>query len=176
MSGVSELNKQGLDRIEKVLNGKENYYRGFVNFMNDSSVQTRYYYLCHVCAFMEYVNKEPSTLTFDDFNNYMMKISYKEDGSMMTSSYRINIYSALKKFNEYLCVSGKLNKNTQFFMRDIKRPKQKESKETIEKREKSFLTEREIQKCVDQIDSYMDSDQSGWIFRDKAIIYTLLTT
>ena len=24
MSGVSELNKQGLDRIEKVLNGKEN--------------------------------------------------------------------------------------------------------------------------------------------------------
>lgn len=176
MSGVSELNKQGLDRIEKVLNGKENYYRGFINFMNDSSVQTRYYYLCHVCAFMEYVNKEPSTLTFDDFNNYMMKISYKEDGSMMTSSYRINIYSALKKFNEYLCVSGKLNKNTQFFMRDIKRPKQKESKETIEKREKSFLTEREIQKCVDQIDSYMDSDQSGWIFRDKAIIYTLLTT
>ena len=176
MSGVSELNKQGLDRIEKVLNGKENYYRGFVNFMNDSSVQTRYYYLCHVCAFMECVNKEPSTLTFDDFNNYMMKISYKEDGSMMTSSYRINIYSALKKFNEYLCVSGKLNKNTQFFMRDIKRPKQKESKETIEKREKSFLTEREIQKCVDQIDSYMDSDQSGWIFRDKAIIYTLLTT
>ena len=93
MSGVSELNKQGLDRIEKVLNGKENYYRGFVNFMNDSSVQTRYYYLCHVCAFMECVNKEPSTLTFDDFNNYMMKISYKEDGSMMTSSYRINIYS-----------------------------------------------------------------------------------
>lgn len=176
MSGVSELNKQTLDRIENVLNGKENYYRGFVNFMNDSSVQTRYYYLCHVCAFMEYVNKEPNTLTFDDFNNYMMKISYKEDGSMMTSSYRINIYSALKKFNEYLCVSGKLNKNTQFFMRDIKRPKPKESKETIEKREKAFLTEREIQKCVDQIDSYMDSDQSGWIFRDKAIIYTLLTT
>lgn len=176
MSGVSELNKQILDRIENVLNGKENYYRGFVNFMNDSSVQTRYYYLCHVCAFMEYVNKEPNTLTFDDFNNYMMKISYKEDGSMMTSSYRINIYSALKKFNEYLCVSGKLNKNTQFFMRDIKRPKPKESKETIEKREKAFLTEREIQKCVDQIDSYMDSDQSGWIFRDKAIIYTLLTT
>ena len=176
MSGVSELNKQTLDRIENVLNGKENYYRSFVNFMNDSSVQTRYYYLCHVCAFMEYVNKEPNTLTFDDFNNYMMKISYKEDGSMMTSSYRINIYSALKKFNEYLCVSGKLNKNTQFFMRDIKRPKPKESKETIEKREKAFLTEREIQKCVDQIDSYMDSDQSGWIFRDKAIIYTLLTT
>ena len=78
MSGVSELNKQGLDRIEKVLNGKENYYRGFVNFMNDSSVQTRYYYLCHVCAFMECVNKEPSTLTFDDFNKELEKVSLLE--------------------------------------------------------------------------------------------------
>ena len=53
MSGVSELNKQGLDRIEKVLNGKENYYRGFVNFMNDSSIRTKYNYLNHIASYQD---------------------------------------------------------------------------------------------------------------------------
>ena len=44
MSGIKEIAKQNIDRIENVLNGKPDYFRGFVNFMNDSSVQTRYYY------------------------------------------------------------------------------------------------------------------------------------
>ena len=87
MSGIKEIAKQNIDRIENVLNGKPDYFRGFVNFMNDSSIQTKYYYLNHICAFMEYVNKNPEDLSFDDFNNYMMKISYKEDGTEMTSSY-----------------------------------------------------------------------------------------
>ena len=81
MSGIKEIAKQNIDRIENVLNGKPDYFRGFVNFMNDSSIQTKYYYLNHICAFMEYVNKNPEDLSFDDFNNYMMKISYKEDGT-----------------------------------------------------------------------------------------------
>ena len=135
MSGIKEIAKQNIDRIENVLNGKPDYFRGFVNFMNDSSVQTRYYYLCHICAFMEYVNKNPEDLSFDDFNNYMMKISYKEDGTEMTSSYRINIYSSLKKFNEYLYVSKRINQN---YMLYIKRPKPKQSQETLRKREKSL--------------------------------------
>lgn len=178
MSGISEITKQNLNKIENVLNNKPMYFRGFVNYMNDSSIQTKYNYLNHVCAFMAFANKEPEDLVFDDFNNYMMKISYKEDGTQMTSSYRINIYSSLKKFNEYLCSSGRLDKTTQFYMRDIKRPKPKESQETVLKREKGFLTEKEINKYLKEIDwvEYVQGENDPWIARDKAIIYLLLTT
>lgn len=178
MSGISEIIKQSLDRIENVLKDKPEYFRGFVNFMNDSSVQTKYNYLNHVCAFMNFTNKEPKELVFDDFNNYMMKISYKEDGSQMTSSYRINIYSSLKKFNEYLCSSGRLDRTTQFYMRDIKRPKPKESQETVLKRENGFLTEKEINKYLEEVEwaEYIQGENNPWVVRDKAIIYTLLTT
>lgn len=178
MSGISEITKQNLNKIENVLNNKPIYFRGFVNYMNDSSIQTKYNYLNHVCAFMDFANKEPEDLVFDDFNNYMMKISYKEDGTQMTSSYRINIYSSLKKFNEYLCSSGRLNKTTQFYMRDIKRPKPKESQETVLKREKGFLTEKEINKYLKEIEweEYVQGEDDPWIARDKAIIYLLLTT
>lgn len=176
MSGISELNKKNLNRIENILHGKPDYFRGFVNFMNDSSIQTKYYYLCHVCAFMEYANKKPNDLTFDDFNNYMMKISYKEDGTEMTSSYRINVYSSLKKFNEYLFASKKLKQN---YMLDIKRPKPKESQKTITKRENGYLSESEIKKYLDELDwkaHLKKIEDRQWVTRDKAIIYTLLTT
>lgn len=178
MSGIAEITKQSLDRIENVLKDKPEYFRGFVNFMQDSSIQTKYNYLNHVCAFMDFIKKQPESLTFDDFNNYMMKISYKEDGSEMTSSYRINIYSSLKKFNEYLCSSGRLNKTSQFYMRDIKRPKPKESQQTIRKREQGFLTEQEIKKYLNELEERLEVQTSGstWLIRDKAIIYILLTT
>ena len=173
MSGIKEIAKQNIDRIENVLNGKPDYFRGFVNFMNDSSIQTKYYYLNHICAFMEYVNKNPEDLSFDDFNNYMMKISYKEDGTEMTSSYRINIYSSLKKFNEYLYVSKRINQN---YMLYIKRPKPKESQETIIKREKGYLTEKELAKYLEVIEDKIEINNDIWSRRDRAIIYTLLTT
>lgn len=175
MSGISEITKKNLDRIENILREKPEYFRGFVNFMNDSSIQTKYYYLCHINAFMELVKKEPENLTFDDFNNYMMKISYKEDGTEMTSSYRINIYSALKKFNEYLYVSKRLEQN---YMLYIKRPKPKESQKTITKRENGYLNENELKKYLREIDFQMElcDSKQQWISRDRAIIYTLLTT
>lgn len=176
MSGISEITKQNLNRIEKVLYGKPDYLRGFVNFLNDASIQTKYVYLNHICAFMEYVNKEPNELTFDDFNNYMMKINYKEDGSEMTSSYRINVYSSLKKFNEYLWASKRLEQN---YMLYIKRPKPKESQKTITKREKGFLTERELKKYLYEIEwrtAFKEPEDRTWLIRDKAIIYVLLTT
>lgn len=175
MSGVSEITKKNLNRMENILNNKPDYFRGFVNFMNDSSVQTKYYYLCHIVAFMEYVNKEPENLIFDDFNNYMMKISYREDGTEMTSSYRINVYSALKKFNEYLYVSKKLG---QHYMLYIKRPKPKESQKTITKREQGFLTKKELDNYLYELEWRIELkyEPLGWLIRDQAIIYILLTT
>lgn len=175
MSGISELTKKNLDKIENILNQRPNYFRGFVNFMNDSAILTKYHYLNHVCGFMDFINKEPENIIFDDFNNYMMKISYKEDGTEMTSSYRINVYSALKKFSEYLYVSGKISQN---YMLYIKRPKPKESQKTISKRESGYLTEKELKNYLMEIELSIDvsSNPSIWLWRDKAIIYTLLTT
>ena len=111
MSGRQEETKKFLNLINSILNNSPEYMRGFSNFMSDSSIKTKYYYINHVNAFMKYVNKEPEDLLFDDFSNYMNEIAYKEDGSRTSASYQINIYSSLKKFCEYLYVTKKLTEN-----------------------------------------------------------------
>ena len=177
MSGMQEMTKKYLDMINTVLSDNPEYFRGFVNFMNDSSIRTKYNYLNHVVAFMKYINKEPENIEFDDFNNYMNEISYKEDGSRTSSSYQINIYSSLKKFSEYLYVSKKLSEN---YMLYIKRPKTKESQETITKREKGYLTEKELKRYIRSVEIGAIAphrvQSSEWDIRDKAIILTFLYT
>lgn len=173
MSGVSEITKKYIGKIEKTLDGKEQFYRNFVDFMIDSSIKTKYHYLFHVCNFMKSVDKKPEDLEFDDFNNYMAKTMYKEDGTERTSSYRITIYSALKKFNEYLFTSGKLDQN---YMLYIKRPKPKESQLTIEKREEGFLTEKEIKEFIECIKSDIYINDDFWSRRNLAIAMLFITT
>lgn len=176
MSGMQEMTREFLNKINNVLEHEPEYMRSFVNYMTDSSIRTKYNYLNHVCAFMKFVNKEPEDLTFDDFNNYMTEISYKEDGKQTSSSYRINIYSSLKRFSDYLYASKRIPEN---YMLYIKRPKAKESQETIKKREKGYLTEEEITVYLNALDdksSYNHKQTEPWIARDKAIILTFLTT
>lgn len=177
MSGMQEITKQHIDMINTILENKPEYFRGFVNFMNDSSIRTKYNYLNHIVAFMNYIGKNPEDLEFDDFNNYMSIITYKEDGSKTSSSYQINIYSSLKKFSEYLYVSKKLSEN---YMLYIKRPKAKESQETITKREKGYLTERELKRYIRSVEIGATAPHRvqsvEWDIRDKAIILTFLCT
>ena len=177
MSGMQEMTKKYLNMINTILNENDEYFRGFVNFMNDSSIRTKYNYLNHIVAFMDYIGKKPEELVFDDFNDYLNKISYKEDGSKTSSSYQINIYSSLKKFCEYLYVSKRLSEN---YMLYIKRPKAKESQETILKREKGYLTEKELKKYIRSVEIGAVAphrvQSSEWDIRDKAIILTFLYT
>lgn len=177
MSGMQEITKQHIHMMNSILKDKPEYFRSFVNFMNDSSIRTKYNYLNHIVAFMEYTQKNPEELTFDDFNNYMNIVAYKEDGSKTSSSYQINIYSSLKKFCEYLYVSNKLSSN---YMLYIKRPKAKESQETIVKREKGYLTERELKRYIRNVEigafSTHRVQSMEWDIRDKAIILTFLCT
>lgn len=177
MSGMQEITKQYLDMINVTLDDRPEYFRGFVNFMNDSSIRTKYNYLNHVAAFMDYIEKKPDELTFDDFNNYMGIITYKNDGTKTSSSYQINIYSSLKKFCEYLYVSKRLQDN---YMLYIKRPKAKESQETITKREKGYLTEKELKRYVRSVEIGACAPHRvqsiEWDIRDKAIILTFLCT
>lgn len=177
MSGMQEITKQHINMINAILDNKPDYFRGFVNFMNDTSIRTKYNYLNHVSAFMDYTQKEPENLNFDDFNNYMSIIAYKEDGSKTSSSYQINIYSSLKKFCEYLYVSKRLLEN---YMLYIKRPKAKESQETITKREKGYLNEKELKRYIRSVEigaiapHRVQSEE--WDIRDRAIILTFLYT
>ena len=177
MSGRQEITKKFLDLINTILDNSPEYMTGFSNFMSDSSIKTKYYYINHVNAFMKYTNKNPEDLLFDDFANYMAAITYKEDGSKTSSSYQINIYSSLKKFCEYLYVSKRLSEN---YMLYIKRPKAKESQETIVKREKGYLTERELKRYIRNVEIGATAPHRvqsvEWDIRDKAIILTFLCT
>ena len=177
MSGRQEITKKFLDLINVILDNSPEYMTGFSNFMSDSSIKTKYYYINHVNAFMKYTNKNPEVLLFDDFSNYMAKITYKEDGSKTSSSYQINIYSSLKKFCEYLYVTKRLSEN---YMLYIKRPKAKDSQETIVKRENGYLTERELKRYIRNVEIGATAPHRvqsvEWDIRDKAIILTFLCT
>ena len=177
MSGRQEITKKFLDLINAILDNSPEYMTGFSNFMSDSSIKTKYYYINHVNAFMKYTNKNPEALLFDDFSNYMAEITYKEDGSKTSSSYQINIYSSLKKFCEYLYVTKRLSEN---YMLYIKRPKAKDSQETIIKREKGYSTERELKRYIRNVEIGATAPHRvqsvEWDIRDKAIILTFLCT
>jgi len=176
MSGVNEINKKYIDKINSILDKQPDYFRSYINFMNDVSVRTKYNYLNNVISFVNNINKPIENITFDDFNNYIAQNKYKEDGSEKSASFQITVYSALKKFSEYLYVSRKIKEN---YMLYIKRPKFKESQETITKRENGYLTEKEIKKFIKNIDkmTYISKNiAEEWICRDKAIIYLFLNT
>ena len=57
MSGRQEETRKFLNLINGILNSSPEYMRGFSNFMSDSAIKTKYYYLNHVNAFMKYINK-----------------------------------------------------------------------------------------------------------------------
>ena len=177
MSGIQEVTKEYLNRIENILQNKPDYMRSFTNYLTDNSIRTRYNYLNYMCTFIDFVKKQPEELVFDDFNNYMNHVSYKANGQLKSSSYRIAVYSALKRFCEYLYVSKRISVN---YMLDIKKPKSIESQVTIKKREKGYLTEEEIKEYIDNIDTYRETHRirhsKEWDIRDKAIIVMFLTT
>lgn len=99
----------------------------------------------------------------------MDRAKTKEDGSPTTQGYQIVIYSALKRFSEYLYISRKAKED---YMKSIKRPKFSESQKTVEKREKGYLTEDEIRTVLHQFDN-----RSTWQeYRNYAIIMLMLNT
>lgn len=150
------------------------YLKGYVNFMTDASIRTKYSYLKIIIRFME--GKEIDKLSFDDFNNYIEEIKYDENGKSITSSYQILTYSAMKKFCKYLYKSKRISDN---YMLEITKPKRIESQKTIEKRSKGFLTETEIKELLNNVENYSPHQNKipDWcLLRDKAMIYTFLNT
>ena len=176
-SGLQEFNMKYINKINKVLEGQPDYIKGFVRYMNNVSLTTKYAYMYDVINFIKKVNKPTEELTFDDFSNYIAGLEYKENGEPITSSYRIAVYSALKKFNKYLYTTKRIQEN---YMLGIERPKPIESQTTIEKREKGFLTKNEVAKYIKTVENHdvksKRRQNSYWSKRDLVIIKVFLNT
>lgn len=177
MNGNNEYEIKIENKIKKLIS-KNNNLVGFYSFISDKSIATIYSYLGYVNGFLKYTSKTPNALSVDDFSGYMLFIQRNDNGERTTSSYRIAVYSALKKYGMYLVASNQITKNPMDF---IDRPKAVDSQKTIKKREIGYLSKKEIPKYVasveDGIGSYRSKQrQKEWKERDLAIIMLFLNT
>lgn len=147
------------------------YLSGFAAFINKSS-STVFNYLSYTIAFINSVGKRVEDLILDDYTGYLYMMNDK------SSSYKIVVYSSLKKFSLYLKAS---HRNEDDPMQYVERPKFVESEETKQKREIGYLNTKEIHKYINNIDSGVGTHRSRmrqeeWKTRDKAMILILLST
>ena len=172
MNGVENYNNEyeryAHKRIEK--NQDKKYLKGFYYFMlsdGERSYSGAYNYLAHVINFVNRSNIiDPTVITLDDFSEYL---NYAYKGK--SSSHQIGVYSALKEFSKYLMANQYCDRD---YMQFLKRPAPRETVETIEKREKGYMTSREIKKFLNNI---KNSDKLDcWKTRDLAIAMIFLNT
>lgn len=142
--------------------------RGFDSFLNDISINTKYNYV-RIAYWFIYYKDNLRDIGFDDYVKFLNDSKTREDGSPATQGNQIVVYSALKRFSEYLYVSRKAKED---YMKSIKRPKAFETQKTIEKRQRGYLTEDEIKRVLRQF----DNRQTWQEYRDYAIIMLLLNT
>lgn len=176
MSGIDEINIKFNNKIQDVLQGCPDYIMGFANFISNMAYKSRYIYILHVKKFCEWLDKPIKQVTFDDFSNYIALQRMRDDGTPNTTSYQIVVYSAIKSFCNYLAVSGRIDKN---YMQNVKRPKFKETQETISKREVGYLSRYEIEQALSYFDNKIadaSPAKKGWCVRDKAIFLLFLNT
>ena len=164
MNGIEAYNSKYEKAILNSINGNEDL-EGFRDFIYTKSLSSTNNYINVVKGFLRYVQKEPSELKFQDFAKYLR---VKKEGT--TSSYQINIYHALKRYSQYLYVSGEIQKD---YMESLERPAARESMKTIERRQKAFLTRDEMNTYVDAIRNEYDPQIRS---RNMAIVMLLLTT
>lgn len=175
MNGIEMYEKKYIDKINHILNQHRDktYLSGFYYFINNNmSYSSAYDYLNYILKFMEYIQKNPTELTLDDYTKYLSTLRMK------TSSYQISVYSALKKFSLYLQAS---EQNVKHSMQYVSRPKAVETKETREKRENGVLNKKEIKTYLTSVDAGTGTKiaaarQENWKERDLLIIYLFLST
>ena len=168
MNGT-ELYNGNFERLAKNRindNSDKQYLNGFYYYLlSDTSYSGAYGYLGRVIDFVNHFKiTDPTTVSLDQYAEYLSRIKGK------TSSYKIMVYSALKKFSKFLKAKGYADD----YMQYISRPKFKESQRTKDKREKGFLTEEEIGILIKEVKNSNKVPQ--WKARDLAIIVTLLNS
>lgn len=169
MKGNELYNKEWAEKTHNYIakndkDGKK-FLSAFSSYMLESSVRTNHAYVCCADNLCKYANKGAKDLTLTDYTMYMS--SHREK----SSTFKIQTYSALKKYSNFLYASHICADNPMQF---VGRPKAIESDETRKKREAGFLTKEEIQ---EMLFSVVDLN-NDWFFmhRDDFIIRLLLST
>lgn len=176
MKGTDEHNNTLKKMIQQYIDKAyyKNYLQGFINWLGtDKNINTKYQYVKICNRFLEYTDPfDIKTLNVDDYMNFFSLFDDK------SNSYRIVIYSALSNFSEYMHTTNKCYDNP---MSKVKRPKQIESQETVEKREHGFLSKEEIKQFLSNVKigvgtDYAKSRQAKWRIRDEFIMIFMLST
>lgn len=168
-TGKAEHKAESVKRILEILKGKPDYVTGFYYFLVNSgktaSYKTHEAYIKYIIAFLEMVNKDVADINMDDISMYLASKLYKEDGTETSGSYRVAIYSALKKFFYYLNVSGKINHDPTV---NIERPKPKAANLV----ERTYLKPEEIQRCF----AFVKKKGGIWEKRNRAMLIMYFAT
>jgi len=175
MNGNEIVERKKNEKINNLINKNTDkpYLIGFKNFMGTrTSLNTKYDYIRFVVKFMDWNKKDVSDVNLDDYTSFLN--NYENN----VVSYQIAMYSALKKFSEYLYASEKNKSNP---MAHVQRPQFKESTETIEKRNKGWMDTKEIKKYIAAVEKGSGSERSKnrqkeWKERDLLIVLLFLNT
>lgn len=151
------------------------YLQDFANFMTRQGASTVYNYVVKVSNMMKYCKREPKDLTLLDYSRYLAFIK------ATSSSNRITVYAAMKKYSSFLYNTGICSDDP---MKRLDRPKKEESIETQQKRENGFLTKTEIRQLLHNVENTYEpywcgeSKKIGKALkaRDIAILYVFLNT
>jgi integrase/recombinase XerC len=168
MTGTELYDKKYQDLAEKLIETYSDipvladYYYYILTNMSYSSA---YSYLDHVKNFILYLNgKDISEISLSDYTKYIAA------QKKYTASYSIAVYSALKRFSKFLEASNICTD----YMAYVDRPKFKEARKTIQKREKKYMSEEEIR---DYLSAILNGNRSEtWKQRDYTIALLFLTT
>lgn len=143
--------------------------KGFADYTTNISWNSINTYLQYINRFINYSNKnKPEDLTLDDYTGYIKYVQ------MHTRSALGILYSALKRYSKYLYASKKAESDIMIL---IDPPKIIDSQEKIAKREKGFLTKKEITKVIKEVTEGIGVKRyDNMVIRDKLIILLFLTT
>lgn len=172
LTGIEEYDNRYLSMINKKLKEYPHLAGYYAFISSNSSLSTSYNYLSCLANFKKCIDKPEDKLDIDDFTLYLASLKSK------TSSYQINVYHALKLYGDYL-VAKKILSNNPTEM--IRRPKFKETQNTIKKRENAYLDEDDIKCMINNVTKGVGTlkereQEKRWRERDLAIIYVLLNT
>lgn len=171
MTGLQDYDVIYQNKINGIINNNSDLQGYYYFISSSSSLSTIYSYLTYVKKFIDVTGKPVELLNGNDFINYIAKFNaVSKNGKRYSSSYKIDIYQALKSFENYLVATFKIQNS---IMNTIKRPKNIESQETIVKRENGYLNEKEVNIYLNTIQKLADPN---WLERDMSIILIFINT
>lgn len=165
MTGREESIMKAKAKMAEMLKGQPVEVRGFYSDMIHSgktkSFMTQKSYLQIVIAFMNWLDKPVSEVTYDDVLLYMDE---KSNGGKTSGSWMVAVFSGLKKYFTYLRKTKRITENP---MEEMDRPAPKPSDQV----KRTYLTKDEINLIIREI----RMEGGKYAKRDELIFVLFLT-